>query len=100
MPWERGFAGMVLNPRGNVLPLECLKESSRSAKAIDIKVDLPSESRDETTVKPSFVLKEGTKLPWDRAQTEERETKFLLGGDRDCRGGIVLEGGGNGEAEW
>lgn len=78
MPWERGFAGLVLNPRSNVLPMERLRESSRSAKAMDINVDPPSEQKVEAQVKSSFVLKDRTRLPWDKAQEEERE-KVLAG---------------------
>ena len=35
MPWEKGFAGVVLTGKAGVLPLECLQEGGRSAKAMD-----------------------------------------------------------------
>lgn len=78
MPWERGFAGLVLNRQVNIIPLECLKESSRSAKFMEVQVDPPGEPQVATQVKSSFVSKERTRLPWDRAQTEEGD-KVLAG---------------------
>ena len=78
MPWERGFAGVVLNQGGNILPLECLRESTRSAKAMDVEVDQPGKPPEPEKLMPSFVIKESGKLPWDRAQTEERD-KVLTG---------------------
>lgn len=64
IPWERGFAGVVLNQGVNILPLECLRESTRSAKAMDIEVDPPSKPQEPSKLQPSFVIKESGKLPW------------------------------------
>ena len=53
MPWEKGFAGVVLSGKSGILPLECLQESGRSAKAMEIEVEVKTQQKEETKVKPS-----------------------------------------------
>ena len=78
MPWERGFAGAVLNQKVEILPLECLKESTRSAKSMKVEVEPAAQSLEPPKIKPSFAFKESGRMPWDRAQAEERD-KVLTG---------------------
>ena len=47
MPWEKGFAGVVLTGKAGVLPLECLQEGGRSAKAMDIEVDVEVQQKED-----------------------------------------------------
>ena len=70
MPWERGFAGAVLNQKVEILPLESLKESTRSAKSMKVEVEPAAQSQEPPKIKPSFAFKESGRMPWDRAQAE------------------------------
>ena len=78
MPWEKGFAGVVLTGKAGVLPLECLQEGGRSAKAMDIEVDVEVQQKEEVKLKTSHTTKDSVRLPWARAQAEERD-KVLAG---------------------
>ena len=78
MPWEKGFAGVVLTGKSGVLPLECLQESGRSAKVMELEVEVEAQQKEEVKVKPSHTTKDSMRLPWARAQAEERD-KVLAG---------------------
>lgn len=78
MPWERGYAAVVLGKPDRLMPLDMLMDSGRSAKFMDIQVEPKNEEVKDVKVNPSFVVKGGTQLPWERAQSEERD-KALTG---------------------
>ena len=78
MPWERGFAGVVLGGADKHLQVSSLMESTRSAKFMEIEVEKKKVESSEVKIKPSFVIKDKERLPWDRAQSEERD-RLLTG---------------------
>ena len=78
MPWERGFAGVVLGGADKHLQVSSLMESTRSAKFMEIEIEKKKVESSEVKIKPSFVIKDKERLPWDRAQSEERD-RLLTG---------------------
>ena len=77
MPWERGFAGVVLGGADRHLQVSSLMEATRSAKFMEIEFEKKKVEPSEVKIKPSFVIKDKERLPWDRAQSEERERLLL-----------------------
>ena len=76
MPWEKGFAGLVLERKSSVLETKFLDEKTRAPHAIQVDGEVQPEIKkveDAWKMVPSFKLDGGQKMPWSKAMETERE---------------------------
>ena len=81
MPWERGFAGLVLKGSASVMETAFLDEDNWRPHAMlqdDVEVHGQKEDPGELKLKPSFKLDGRQKMPWAQALETER-AKVLEG---------------------
>ena len=76
MPWEKGFAGLVLERKSSVMETRFLDEKTRAPHAIRIDEDVQREIKkveDAWKMVPSFKLDGSQRMPWSKAMETERE---------------------------
>ena len=79
MPWEKGFAGLVLQTDSQVMKAPCLSKEGTKAWAMEqgeIEAKSGSSKDEKLEIQASFKKSDRVRMPWDQAEANDRQKVF------------------------